>query len=220
MGPIQVRAPHAASRQGRLRIGIDFDNTIISYDEVFRQMAKDRGLIGPDFTGHKQALRDTIRLLPDGEIAWQCLQGQVYGKGIASARIITGFESFLRRCRREGCSVSVVSHKTVYGHYDPDRVNLRTAALDWMVAEGLTSGEHAIALSDIYFESTRAEKLSRIAKLSLTHFIDDLEEVLSDPDFPPGVTPVLFAADGTSSGVSCLVCTSWKQIEEQIFGRA
>ena len=177
----------------RLRIGIDFDNTIITYDDVFRAAAEAGGLIAPGFSGNKQAVRDAIRLLPDGELAWQRLQGKVYGKGIGGATMVAGVEMFLRRCQAEACAVMVVSHKTEYGHYDPDSVNLRKAALDWMAGQGLFGGDHAIPLADIYFESTRAEKLRRIAALSLTHFIDDLEEVLTDPDFPPDVKRILFA---------------------------
>ena len=121
----------------RLRIGIDFDNTIIAYDDVFRAAAAAGGLIAPGFSGNKQAVRDAIRLLPDGELAWQRLQGQVYGKGIGGATMVPGVATFLRRCRAEGCAVAVVSHKTEYGHFDPDRVNLRQAALDWMAGQGL-----------------------------------------------------------------------------------
>ena len=110
-------------------IGIDFDNTIVTYDEVFCAMAKRCGLIDPAFVGSKQAVRDAIRLLPDGELAWQRLQGQVYSKGLADANMVRGFEAFLRRCRAEGCAVMIVSHKTEFGHYDPDRINLREAAL-------------------------------------------------------------------------------------------
>jgi hypothetical protein len=73
-----------------LRIGIDFDNTIITYDDVFRAAAEASGLIGPGFSGNKQAVRDAIRLLPDGELAWQRLQGQVYGKGIGGATMVAG----------------------------------------------------------------------------------------------------------------------------------
>ena len=69
-----------------MRIGIDFDNTIITYDEVFRAAARAQGLIEPGFDGSKQAVRDAIRLLPDGELTWQKLQGQVYGKGIVACR--------------------------------------------------------------------------------------------------------------------------------------
>ena len=121
----------------RLRIGIDFDNTIITYDDVFRAAAEAGGLIAPGFFGSKQAVRDAIRLLPDGELAWQRLQGQVYGKGIGGAAMVAGVTTFLRRCRAEDCAVVVVSHKTEYGHFDPDRVNLRKAALNWMA--GTTS---------------------------------------------------------------------------------
>ena len=64
-------------------------------------------------------------------------------------------------------------------------------------------GDHGIGLADVYFESTRAEKLKRIAALSLTHFIDDLEEVLTDPDFPPNVERILFA-DRRSAGIAVI----------------
>jgi hypothetical protein len=202
----------------RLRIGIDFDNTIITYDDVFRAAAKAKGLIAADFTGSKQAVRDAIRLLPDGELAWQRLQGQVYGKGIADAKMVAGVEAFLRRATAEGCAIVVVSHKTEYGHFDSDRVNLRAAALDWMAGRGLFDGDHGIARENIYFESTRAEKLKRIAALSLTHFIDDLEEVLTDPDFPPDVARILFAEDAPAATSPYVWCPTWRDIERQVFG--
>ena len=100
-----------------MRIGIDFDNTIITYDEVFRAAARGQGLIEPGFDGSKQAVRDAIRLLQDGELTWQKLQGQVYGKGIVDAGLCDGVDSFLQRCRAEGAVVFIVSHKTEFGHY-------------------------------------------------------------------------------------------------------
>jgi hypothetical protein len=203
-----------------LRIGIDFDNTIITYDDVFRIVAMQGGLIDSNFSGNKQAVRDAIRLLPGGEVAWQRLQGEVYGKGIGGAKMAAGVEAFLRRCRAQGCLVVVVSHKTEYGHFDPDRVNLRRAALDWMAGQGLLGGDYGIALPDIYFENTRAEKLKRIAALSLTHFIDDLEEVLNDPDFPPKVERILFADSAQPASPSYVSCPTWRDIERQVFGGA
>ena len=203
-----------------LRIGIDFDNTIISYDDVFRAAAAAGGLIAAGFSGNKQAVRDAIRLLPDGELAWQRLQGQVYGKGIGGATVVAGVATFLRRCRAEGCAVIVVSHKTEYGHFDPDRVNLRKAALDWMAGQRLLGGDHGIAGTDVYFESTRADKLRRIAALSLTHFIDDLAEVLSDPEFPPNVERILFADAAQPASPSYISCSTWRDIERQVFSGA
>ena len=202
-----------------LRIGLDFDNTIITYDEVFCALAKRWGLIEDAFCGRKQALRDAVRLLPDGELAWQRLQGQVYGKGIAQAKIGAGVAEFLRRCRIEGCSVAIVSHKTEYGNYDPERVNLRKAALEWMMAADLFDG-HGIAPENVYFESTRNEKLARIAKLCLDYFIDDLEEVLSDPSFPASVKRILFADSQAPPAAPYISCSTWRDIERHIFDGA
>ena len=50
-----------------MRIGIDFDNTLIDYDEVFRVLARERGLIDDRFRGGKDAVRRAVRSLPDGE---------------------------------------------------------------------------------------------------------------------------------------------------------
>lgn len=209
--------------QGPARIGIDFDNTIVTYDEVFRASARARGLIGEDFRGSKQAVRDFIRLQPDGELAWQRLQGHVYGKGIADAAMFEGVDAFLRRCRAEGCTVFIVSHKTEYGHHDPARVNLRRAALDWMAAHGFFRADgYGIATDHVFFEGTRAEKLARIASLACTYFVDDLEEVLADPGFPAGVTRILFS-EAENAGIAgpYLVRPTWRQIEESVFdGRA
>lgn len=205
---------------GQLHIGIDFDNTVIAYDEVFCAEAKRSGLINQDFLGSKQAVRDAIRLLPDGELAWQRLQGQVYGKGIAGAAVMPGVEAFLRRCKGEGCAVSIVSHKTEFGHYDAERVNLRKAALDWMAANGILDDIRAIPATNVYFEGSRAEKLRRIGSLPLTHFIDDLEEVLTDPCFPPLIRRILFSRRAVPASAPYTVCPTWQDIEHQIFDGA
>lgn len=203
------------------RIGIDFDNTLVTYNDVFRSAAHERGLIDAGFAGPKQAIRDHIRLLPDGELTWQRLQGHVYGKGIAGAAMFDGVDAFLRRCRASGVDVVIVSHKTEYGHYDPDRVNLRDAARGWMRSRGFFDTErYAIKAGNVYFEGTRAEKLARIASLDCTHFIDDLEEVLDDPGFPPGVERILFSeVEKRSHALPYVVCPTWREIEDHVFAR-
>src|SRR5262249_4514132 len=203
-----------------MRIGIDFDNTVITYDDVFLAAAKERGLIEASFQGGKQAVRDAIRLLPDGELAWQRLQGYVYGQGISKAAMFEGVHAFLRRCRLEQRRILIVSHKTEYGHYDPSGVNLREAALNWMRENGIVgSGECAVSSESVFFEDTRADKLARIAVLGCTHFIDDLEEVLTDPAFPAGVTRILFSERiAAAPDAPYVVCPSWRHIEKQVFG--
>lgn len=201
----------------KLRIGLDFDNTIISYDAVFLAAARKRGLVDADFNGGKQAIRDTIRLLPDGELSWQRLQGQVYGKGLAQAEMVEGVDAFLRRCRKNKVPVVIISHKTEFGHHDPDRINLRDAARAWMAEHGFfQAAGYGIERDAVYFEDTRQDKIARIAQIGCTHFIDDLEEVLSDPAFPAGVERILFS-DVAPASAPCIVCTTWRHIEEQVF---
>ncbi len=60
-------------------IGIDFDNTIVTYDDLMYSLAMEMGLINPAVRKSKKLIRDNIRELPDGEIEWQKLQGLVYG---------------------------------------------------------------------------------------------------------------------------------------------
>jgi hypothetical protein len=200
------------------RIGIDFDNTLIDYDQVFRTVARECRLIGPGLVGGKEAVRDAVRQLPDGETEWQRLQGAVYGRGVAAAVMFEGAEAFLRRARAEGHEVLIVSHKTEYANYDPARVNLRAAALDWMEARGFFDPQkHAIPRANVFFEDTRAGKLARIGSLQCTHFIDDLIEVLSDSGFPPTVARVKFGrttAGDAPRGMT--VCPSWREIADEL----
>jgi hypothetical protein len=206
-----------AERQ--LRIGIDFDNTLINYDAVFAAEAIKRDFLPPDFAGDKRAIRDAIRLLGDGELAWQHLQGYVYGRSIGGAAMFAGATDFLCRCRLAGHLVFIVSHKTEYANFDPQHVNLRRVALDWMEAQGLFDPRGCgIAPANVHFESTRADKLKRIGVLQCTHFIDDLVEVLFDADFPPGIARVLFAANAHGSTGDVLVCPSWRRIADIVLG--
>ena len=202
-----------------LRIGLDFDNTIIRYDEVFVQAAVERHLLPAGFQGNKQTVRDAIRLRPRGELDWQRLQGHVYGKAIGGATAFDGLDSFLRRAREARASVLVISHKTEFGHYDPDRVNLRTAAITWMEARGFFSADgFALARADIHFATTRAEKLERIRALRCDVFVDDLEEVLTDSDFPEGITRILLSEHAQPTGLPYRVCRSWDAVEQVVFG--
>lgn len=206
-------------RTGQMRIGVDFDNTIAGFDEVFLSAARHAGLIGTEFAGGKQCLRDALRARPGGELAWQRLQGQVYGAGMASAVLLDGVAEFLHRCKTARHELFIVSHKTEFGHHDPMRVNLRRAALDWMTARGFFRKEDfGIPVENVFFETTRREKLARIASLDCAHFIDDLEEVFLHTDFPPGVTAILFAERVTGGGQNLIHCKSWRQVAEVVFG--
>ena len=198
-----------------MRIGIDFDNTIICYDDVFCHLARERKLVPADFSGSKTELRDAVRATAEGDIAWQKLQGKVYGEHLNLAQMFTGVKEFIAACNsREQVEIFIVSHKTEFGHFDEKQINLRDAARNWLRSQGFFDAQLPyIHESNLYFESTREAKIKRIRQLACTHFIDDLTEVLHDPSFPSEVKSFLFQPDGNGQHVY----TNWIDIKNAIF---
>jgi len=174
-----------------MRIGLDFDNTLVGYDHLFVEEAGAQGLEARG--SGKRALRDGLRAMPDGERRWQAVQAAVYGRRMAEARLMPGAGEFLRGCRRAGVPVVIVSHKTRHATQDPGGVDLRAAALAWMEGQGFFA-HHGFGLGrdSVFFESTRADKITRIAAIGCTDFVDDLVEVFSEPTFPPKVRRHLY----------------------------
>jgi hypothetical protein len=200
-------------------IGVDFDNTIVSYDEVIYEVAVEQGLVPPDVNRSKKGVRDQIRQLPDGDIEWQKVQAIVYGPKMGRARLIAGVSQFFKQCRQHRIEVYIVSHKTEYAHYDKTRTNLRQAALGWMAqynffeAAGL-----GLSRQQVYFGSTRREKIEHIQQLGCTHFIDDLEELFLEETFPTQIDKILYTPhDFPSALVGVRVMSSWKKINDYFF---
>ena len=182
-----------------MRIGIDFDNTIASYDRLLADLAVEQGLVAERPTGGKRAIRDLVREGEDGEIAWQRLQALAFGPRIGGAVMMEGLEPFLTQCRRRDVAVFVVSHKTRFAAKDRDGIDLHEATLGWMEGKGLLSRSGVeISHDRVFFEPTRSEKAARIAALRCTHFVDDLEEVFDEAGFPEGTDAILFAPEGSA----------------------
>ncbi len=122
-----------------LRVGLDFDNTLIDYNQVFgkifvAEMAR-RGFATPPSPGGKQAVKRAAIDIA-GEEFWMAIQGQAYGRGIDDARLIDGVGAFFAAANRQAAELFIVSHKTEFGHFDDSRTNLREAARNWMDRHG------------------------------------------------------------------------------------
>lgn len=202
-------------------IGVDFDNTLVTYDEVMHRAALERGLIRPETQKNKKDIRDEIRMTLDGEDAWTRLQAEVYGPRMAEAQLIPGVLGFFDLCRRNRVPTFIVSHKTEYAKFDKTGTNLRDAALEWMKRNGFfDEGGIGLNMHDVYFGSTRAEKIRHIIDLGCTHFIDDLEEVFEDAAFPVNVEKILFQPASQSSVTSDYhIFQDWRGICEYIFSK-
>lgn len=206
----------------RPKIGLDFDNTIILYDDVFVSTGIGMGLLPDGFRGNKLDVRSRVRALDRGETKWCALQAAVYGPGVAEARIAPGTLDFLARCREAGTRVCIVSHKTQTAAADPTGVNLRDAAWNWIARHGLTDvNRGGIDTADVFFETTREEKIARIARLGCSHFVDDLEEVFLEPAFPPHVTRhlLLHGAGDLPSG-PFLAHRTWSDVAKAVLADA
>ncbi len=198
------------------RIGVDFDNTIVCYDQVFHQVALEQGLISPTLPVSKGAVRDYLREVGN-EDAWTAMQGYVYGVRMIDAPAFPGATDFFRRAVRAGVSIHIISHKTRYPYLGP-KYDLHQAALDWLEKNGFFSNA-AIGLTrrQVYLELHKHEKLRRIDALSCTHFIDDLPELLAEPSFPPRVERYLFDPKGEYPAVTDFRrVQSWDTLEKEL----
>lgn len=200
-------------------LGVDLDNTLISYDQAFRDLAVATGLYPPEARASKRAVREYLRAGPSGEEAWQRLQGQVYGPEIHRAHAFPGARETLAEIRARGIPVFVVSHKTRYGHFDASRTPLREAALGWLEQRGFLGEAPGLAPISVHFEGSRAEKAARIGSLGCTHFVDDLIETFAEPGFPVGVARLLFDPSGSDLGRPDLVTLpSWEALGDLFRG--
>ncbi|MEO5369118.1 MAG: hypothetical protein H7833_03485 [Magnetococcus sp. DMHC-1] len=177
-----------------MHIGIDFDNTLADYDHLFAAGARSRGWLpnASEFPG-KPALRRMVRAMPDGENRWQDLQVEVYAHRMAEARLAPGADHFIRTCRARSVPLCIISHKTRHAARDPLQTDLRQAAWNWMTEQGFFAADGlGFTSGDVVFATTRAEKLAHMAARSCTHFIDDLVEVLAEPEFPRFTQGILY----------------------------
>ena len=159
------------------RIGIDLDNTIISYDKAFRLGAIYAGLVEKSCNLNKKDLRDLIRKGFNGEAAWQKLQGYVYGEGIKTAVLFPGVYRFLWRCHQRKIDVEIVSHKTEFGNYDIKKISLRDSANNFLINHGLLGNKNPL-IKKITYKKSKSEKIDFIKKNNYEYFIDDLEDII------------------------------------------
>ncbi len=200
--------------------GVDFDNTIVTYDELLAAIAHERGLLDSVIPATKRMIRDKIRRLPDGEIEWQKCQALLYGSRIREARLSDGVSAFFQLCRAHEIPVYIISHKSEYSRYDATGTNLRDAAVGWMAAHNFFGpGGFGLTRDVVYFAGTRQEKTARLTALRCTDFIDDLEETFLEESFPANVRRILYEPGRESpppAGVKLM--KSWQEISDYFFG--
>lgn len=187
-----------------MRLGFDFDNTLISYDKLFHRVALDKSLILADIPKQKNAVRDFMRELGIEE-EWTRLQGEVYGSRILEADPYPGMLATLMQLADKNIPMCIVSHKTRFP-YLGEPWDLHAAARGWLLKQGFLDAKGLAWSEDqIFFELTKQEKIARIISLGCTHYVDDLPEILAM--LPTHVERILFAPSQDVQGQS-----DWKRI--------
>jgi len=195
-------------------LGVDFDNTLVCYDELFHAVALEQGLVPAGTARTKEAVRGALRAAGREE-AWTELQGHVYGRRLREARPFPGALELLAEARRLELPVSVVSHKTRRPYRGPP-LDLHAAAWEWLEHQGCFDPARIGLVRDrVFFCETKEAKLERIAGVGCSHFVDDLPEVLLAEGFPAATQRILFAPAGSpalAGNVPVACMRSWGEI--------
>ena len=197
-------------------IGVDFDNTIVRYDRLFEEAARERGLLKAPGAATKEQVRDALRA--DGrEEEWIELQGAVYGPRMKDAELFPGAAEFFVDCRRRGVPVRIISHRTLHPFRGPQH-DLHEAARGFLRLHGFYDPARiGLKESEVFFELTKQAKLERIRSQGCTHFVDDLPEFLAEPGFPAGVERLLFDPAGLrGASADTRRAGSWAELAEML----
>ncbi len=194
-----------------MKIGLDFDNTIVNYDHVFHNAAVERNLIPSSVQQNKNAVRDCLRAM-GRENDWIELQGHVYGACMHDAEAYPGCLDFMDWCELNDHELFIVSHKTRFPFAGP-QYDLHAAASQWIDTCLRRDERRLVSERNVYFELTKSEKLHRISELMCDLFVDDLPEILESVDFPVGVKKVLFRPGRECVAENMKVVTRWSEMK-------
>lgn len=200
-----------------MRIGLDFDNTIVSYDALFHRVACERGLVPSGIPVNKVAVRDYLRGIGQ-EDRWTEMQGYVYGARMDEAAAYPGALEAMQAAIDAGHELAIISHKTMYPFMGP-KYDLHAAARGWVESHLSQRGCRLISEDRVFFELTKDAKLSRIGQLSCDLYLDDLPEILQAEAFPRSTRRILFDPDDNHAGASLpgiSVLRSWDQFGESV----
>ena len=176
-------------------VGFDFDNTIISYEKLFKKIAYKKKLVPKNIKSNKNSVKEYL-IKKNKETEWTILQGEVYGKYIMDAKIYIGVKKIMKSLSKNKIKFYIISHKTKFP-YLGRKINLQVAAKKWIYKNILRDNNSInLSIKDIFFENSIKEKISRINKLRCNIYIDDLPKILEL--LPKGVIKILFTPNQKS----------------------
>ena len=121
-----------------MRIGLDFDNTIVCYDNAIKLLSEQLFELPDDVSRTKIGLRDYLRR-EGRESEWTAFQGQLYGPGMIYAEPFADAISTMHQLEDQGHELFIVSHRSKWP-YAGRRYDLHGAAQNWISEHLRSSG--------------------------------------------------------------------------------
>lgn len=138
-----------------------------------------------------QDLKDFYRTRRNYQEEWKVVQEWLYTEGLNYASVNFGAWNLIEKLRIQNADLFVVSHKTSESAIN--KLDLIKPARQW-IEENLSDILEIVA-NHIYFEATRKSKVKRIASLGLTHYVDDLLEVIQEENYPQDIMSFWLSKD-------------------------
>ena len=171
-------------------IGLDFDNTIVCYDQAISILAEQMFDLPAHVSRTKIGLRDYLRT-NQREPEWTAFQGELYGPGMKHALPFEGAIAAINKLKDTGHTLKIISHRSRYP-YAGTKHDLHDAAYAWIERNLEIDERRLFDRADVHFLQSKEEKISKIKELQCAIFMDDLPEILSDANFPPSIRKFLF----------------------------
>ena len=160
-----------------MNIGFDFDNTLISYDDLFYRIALERELIPITLKKDKLSVKKFLEE-NDRSKEFTNIQGLVYGNEIIKAKPSKNILYFLDKLFGiPGIQIYIISHKTKFP-YIGEKINLREAANKWIDLYLNKEERSYFSSKNVFYESTIEDKIERIQSLKCNYFFDDLPKII------------------------------------------
>ncbi len=163
-----------------IKIGIDFDNTIVNYEDLFHQESIRRKLFkkSQKKKNSKNNLKNKL-ISNNREEEWTSIQGIVYGKKMLKAKPYTGSVKFINKySNKKNFKIFIVSHKTLYPIIG-EKINLHKISKNWIIKKKIFKNKKISWINKhVFFLQTKKEKIKKIIDLKCDYFIDDLNEIL------------------------------------------
>jgi hypothetical protein len=157
--------------------GIDFDNTIVNYDLVFKSILKKEIKLKNKNLNSKKNIKSF--LIKNNRLKeWKNIQSKVYSIHIFKAGVNKEILKLMKFLDNKKINFYIVSHKTLYP-YVGKKINLHKLSRKWLKDNIFNKKNNFKKKYKIYFEKTKIQKIKRIKILKITHFVDDLDEILN-----------------------------------------